>query len=600
MTPKVVVATLTWNQKSDVLECLSTLVKLDYPNYEIVVVDNGSTDGTPEAVQAQYPDVHVVRHPENFGCAEGVNGEIRYALQASADYLFIIANDATVESTTLTELVKVAEQDPKIGIVSPKVFYYGSTKKIWFAGGARFDWVRGRFHGFIQNVADDVSFDRQQDAEFFPGGFSLVRMEAIKKTGFLDPDYFIYFDDSDWSLRIHQAGYSGAYAPLARAWHKPSSALGMETDSFYYYRTRNRLFFVRKYAPGIFPVFLCYFFFEFISQTFPYLFRSGKKSQLRAVLLGIADFLRGKRGPREMGERIKRSKEQKRKQISTNEPRILVHVKWKIGDEIMVLPVFEALKKEYPRSFINAEVNYPELLKGNPFVDSVNAGEEFQSHRFLDLHQEARQRPRRDFLREIAGVKTWSEPKIYLNQEEREAARRQWKLEEGTLRIGISPSADWFSRQWPRKNWTELAEYFIHHLQAQVFVLGKHEEPLPMGIDLIGKTSLREAAALLSQFQLYIGSDSGLVHLAVAVGTPTVGLFGPLNPSLLIPERPHFQALWSDIECRGCWPDHRMKHRDHCPKVLPDCMSSIPVSRVIQASEKFTSRTCAPGLSSGF
>lgn len=596
-TPKVVVATLTWNQKSDVLECLSTLVKLDYPHYEIVVVDNGSTDGTSEAVQRQYPGVHLVRHPENFGCAEGVNGEIRYALQAGADYLFIIANDAVVEPSTLTELVKVAERDPKIGIVSPKVYHYGSKSRIWFAGGARFDWVRGRFHGFFQNVEDDGSFDEEQEAEFFPGGFSLVRTEAIKRTGFLDPDYFIYFDDSDWSLRIHRAGYSGRYAPRSRAWHKPSSALGMETEGFYYYRARNRLFFVAKYAPFVaLPIFFAYFFYELVFETLPCLFRSGSKAQLRAVLVGIADFFRGKRGGRTFEEKRKSPQiNTPTKQGLSHKPRMQVSIKWKIGDEIMALPAYEALKKDYPQTSIDAEVNYPELLKGNPFVDSVNGGEGVSPDRVIDLHQEARERPRRDFLREITGVRTWGEPKVYLDPEELEVVRKRWELQGEALRIGISPSADWFSRQWPRENWCRLAEYFIRRFKARVFVLGKHEESLPVGIDLIGKTNLREAAALLNQFQLYVGSDSGLVHLAVAVGTPTVGLFGPLNPALLIPERPHFLPIWTEVECRGCWPDYRMRHRDHCPKVSPDCMTSIPVSRVIEASEKFLSRICVPG-----
>lgn len=303
--PRVVVGTLTWNQKDDVLECLRSLLQLNYPNYEIVVVDNGSTDGTAEAIREQFPQVHVVRNKENLGCAEGVNGEIRYALAAGADYLFIIANDAVVEPSTLTELVRVAGKDPKIGIVSPKVYYYGgSGKRIWFARGAQFDWWRGRFYGFVQNVEDGGGFDQEEEADFFPGGFSLVRVEAIKKAGLLDPAYFIYFDDSDWSFRIRKTGFEGRYAPRARAWHKPSSALGMETESFYYYRTRNRFFFVKKYAPfPVFAGFLFFFFFEFVTNTLPTLYLSHQKPQIRAAFLGILDFFRGRMGRRDFPKR---------------------------------------------------------------------------------------------------------------------------------------------------------------------------------------------------------------------------------------------------------------------------------------------------------
>ena len=304
MTPKVVVATLTWNQKSDVLGCLGTLTKLDYPNYEIVVVDNGSTDGTSEAIREKFPQISIVRHSENLGCAEGVNGEIRFALQADADYLFIIANDATVEPTTLSELVRVAERDPRIGMVHPKVYYYNQPTRIWYARGAKIDWLRGRFFGFVQNVEDDGYYDEECEADFFPGGFTLVRMEAVKKAGLLDPDYFIFFDDTDWSLRIHRAGYAGRYAPRAKAWHNPSSSIGMESESFYYYRTRNRLVFFKKYSPfWLFPIHFLNILFELTFNTLPTLYLSDRKPQMGAVLLGIFDFFRGKRGQRHFNKR---------------------------------------------------------------------------------------------------------------------------------------------------------------------------------------------------------------------------------------------------------------------------------------------------------
>jgi len=603
--PKVVVGTLTWNQKADVLECLRSLVRLDYPNYEIVVVDNNSTDGTREAVRQEFPDVSIVRHSENLGCAEGVNGEIRYALQAKADYLFIIANDALAEPATLEELVRVAEKDPAIGVVFPKVYHYGSDRKIWFAKGCGvkdIDWFRGRFTGFVQNVDDDGSFDQEVEADFFPGGFCLVRIEAIKKAGFLDPDYFIYFDDADWLMRIHRAGFSGRFAPQANTWHKPSSSVGMESESFYYYRTRNQLLFCRKFAPrGMFPLFFIHFLFENFLRTMPGFYRHGKKGHAKAILLGLVDYLRGKRGAREFGKhrdgwisriRMKTagilSRPVSKLRFAVKRPlglkiKIKVHVNWNIGDEIMTIPAYEALKKKYPHSEIDAQVRHPELLAHNPFVDSVNR-KEFYPDLYVDLHRERKGKSRLDYMSEIVGDPGLGLPKVYIHEREIEAARKRWPLSGDYPLIAVSPGARWFSRQWGRENWIGLVESFIQRYKAAVFVLGKDEMPLPVGMDLIGKATLRETTVLLSQCHLFVGSDSGLVHLALAVGTPTVGLFGPLNPSYLIRNRPHFTAIWSDVECRGCWSDARMKVPDHCPKILPDCMSSIPVSRVLDAS----------------
>lgn len=656
--PKVVVGTLTWNQKEHVLECLRSLVALDYPNYEIVVVDNGSSDGTFEAVRRDFPSVRIVRHTENLGCAEGVNGEIRYALQAGADYLFIIANDATAEPQTLRELVRVAEKDPRIGSVFPKVYYFGGGKKIWFARGIKMrevDWLRGRFTGFVQNVDDDGRWDQEEEVHLYPGGFCLMRMEAVKKVGFLDPAYWIYYDDTDWLVRIHRAGYTGRYAPRARAWHKPASALGMETESFYYYRTRNRLFFYRKFSPaGQFYLFFVFFLAEFFLRTLPGLYRSDWKPQMQAALLGFVDFLRGKRGSRDFSKKGRglfgRALEQMTRRYRDRERkvrfwvkrkfggaiRIQVQLDWNIGDEIMAIPAYQVLKEMYPGCLVDAEVRYPELLRGNPFVDfvkgrpvgpppvpvpsqregtgtgtasappglgggasAVNEGKErkkFQPDLVMDFHGERRGMSRLEFLADRLGVTSLPLPEVYLDDEEVRDIARRFSITGSGLRIGMSTSsARWFARQWPKDKWIELAHSFTRQLGAEVFFLGKDDEPLGVGIDLIGKTTVREAACILSRCQLFVGSDSGLVHLALAVGTPTVGLFGPLDPGFLVAPRRGFIPIWSSVECRGCWSDGRMKYLDHCPKVLPDCMSSIPLSRVVQAADKLIAgRRLAP------
>ena len=114
MASKVIVATIVSDQKSDTLGCLRTLTALDYPHYEVVVVDNGSTHGSFQTIRQAYPQVRVVRHKENLGYGEGINGQIRYALQVGADYLFTIKSDVTVEPTTLTALVKTLDPASRI------------------------------------------------------------------------------------------------------------------------------------------------------------------------------------------------------------------------------------------------------------------------------------------------------------------------------------------------------------------------------------------------------------------------------------------------------------------------------------------------------
>ncbi len=601
--PKVVVATLTWNQKTDVLECLESLVQLDYPNYEIVVIDNASIDGTFEAVREKYPQVAIVRHTENSGAAGGVNSELRYAIQAQADYLLIIANDGKTEPFTLRELMNVAEKDKTLGAVFPKVYYWGSDTKIWFAKGIRvenIDWRRGQFKGFIQNVEDDGSFDEECEASLYPQGFCLLRMEAAKKAGFLQPGYFIYFEDADWFMRLYKAGYKGRYTGKARAWHKPSASVGgRESPLFYYYRTRNRLYFFQEHASRVdFMLFLFYFFAERLSEIYR-LYRSKQVPALKGMLWGVFDFFRKKQGPADLEKKISvsgRLIEFFKKKIPVFSPvvvsntknplKIRVKVNWNIGDEIMISPVFQALKEKYPQTVLDAEVNYPALLEGNPYVDGVNQRESFSPDFVLDAHKEVRGVSRIDLLCKSLGVASIPLPKVYLTEEEIKAARKRWSLAPDDFAIAITTSARWFSRQWERKKWVELVEDLMRMYSAKVFVLGKDETPLPVGINAIGQTSLRETAALMKNCRLFVGSDSGPVHLALAVGTPAIGLFGPLNPDYLITPRAGFTPIFSSVECRGCWSDGRMKHPDHCPKVEPDCMSSIPVSRVLQSANE--------------
>ena len=576
--PQVVVATVSWNQKGEVLSCLDSLTRLDYPRYEILVVDNASTDGTFEAVREKFPRVHLIRHTENLGCAEGFNQALRYALREKADYLLVVDSGGTVEASALAELTRAAESDSKVGAASPQVYDSREGHWVWFAGAE----------------------------SPLTGRFCLIRMEAVKRVGFWDPEYFIYFEDQDWFMRLRRAGFTGRFVPEAKAWHRPHSAIGFDSPRFHYYQTRNRLYFSKKHSPPFaFPFFFGNFLFGLFFKTLPELERSGRRAQARAVQLGLFDFLRGKRGPRDLSAeaptvwaRLARRGVDLWRNLtrrvrftvkrSLRRPLFIrVYMDWNVGDEIIALPAYEALKKKYPDSVIEVQTRHPDLLKGNPFVDRVNPRESLEPDRVVDLHRSPPGTSRIDFIRRLVGVSSLPEPKVYLTGEEILRVKEKWLTPTVGFRIAVCASLEWFfARQWEKNKLEEVVDYLIRRHNAQIFILGKNVEPLPVGINLINQTNLREAAALLSQCDLFMGSDSGLLHLALAVRTPSVGLFGPLNPAYLISGRPSFIPLYSEVECRGCWSEGRMKYRDHCPKIVPDCMTSISTASVIQAAEK--------------
>ncbi len=297
--PKVLIATLTWNQKQDTLECLASLQKVRYDNLEVMVVDNGSRDGTCEAIREGYPHVPIVRNEKNLGCAEGMNCNIRYMLGTDADFLFLLGNDTIVDPDVVSELVRVAVSDPRIGIVVPKIYYYDRPDVLWFARGCTMDWEKGIFTGLVQNIKDDGSQDADRDFDFSPGGFTFVRRSILEKGILLDPDYFIYFDDSDWYWRIKKDGWRFAYAPKAKVWHKPSSSVGMESPHFYYYRVRNRLLFMKKYvSSSAFRRFLLFFAWDYSWNTVYRLAREGKWACVSASMAGVRDFCLGRFGER--------------------------------------------------------------------------------------------------------------------------------------------------------------------------------------------------------------------------------------------------------------------------------------------------------------
>ena len=133
--PKISVVTLNWNRKHDTEECINALLRMSYQNFDIVVVDNGSEDASIDYLNEKFGHrIHIVANEKNLGYADGFNSGINYAMKQGAEYLFILNNDTRVHREALSELVKNAESDPKIGFVSGKVYHYNRPNVIQTVG----------------------------------------------------------------------------------------------------------------------------------------------------------------------------------------------------------------------------------------------------------------------------------------------------------------------------------------------------------------------------------------------------------------------------------------------------------------------------------
>jgi GT2 family glycosyltransferase len=289
--PRVAIVICNWNGREDTRECLSSLERLNYPNYEIILVDNGSTDGSAQIFRESYgeePRIRLLELEDNLGFAGGSNSGIAQGLRSGASYILLLNNDTVVDENFLTELIKAAGSDGEIGIVGPKVYQFGRDNTLESAGCRGISFLaQPVLRGNGQE--DQGQYDQEAEVTYISGCSLLIKSEVIDAIGLLDPDYFAYFEDWDWNLRARRAGYRILYVPGARIWHKSSRSTGWKSPRYYYYHTRSRLLFARKNIGwlGFFFLFLPYFLLYRVFLLLAILSLKGEGEAVWAVLRGL-------------------------------------------------------------------------------------------------------------------------------------------------------------------------------------------------------------------------------------------------------------------------------------------------------------------------
>lgn len=216
--PKVAVILLNWNNKGDTLECIESLKRVTYPNFEVLVVDNGSSDDSVSSIRAAYPDVTLIENKANLGFTGGNNVGIRQALANGADYVLLLNNDTVVDPAFLDKLVQVMESDPSIGIAGPKMYYYSEPRRIWCTGGKVNHW-RGEAWNLGNDEIDVGNFDKLTDVDFMNGCALIVTRKVLEDIGMLHEPMFCYFEENDFCARAKKHGYRIVYVPASKIWH---------------------------------------------------------------------------------------------------------------------------------------------------------------------------------------------------------------------------------------------------------------------------------------------------------------------------------------------------------------------------------------------
>lgn len=245
--PSVAMLILNYNGRDVTLQTLESVLRLDYPNVHVYVIDNGCTDDSVAAIEAEFPEVRQLHVKPNKGISWGLNHGIQHALEAEYDYLLLCNNDIEVAPDMLTRLIEVAESDPSIGCVGPKSYYYSDRERLWSTGG----WLR--FRESITRERGDGEldrgqYDRDEEVDYVNGCAMLVRREAAEAAGYWDPSYFLGIEDADFCVRLKRAGYRCFYAHRARLWHMISHSIGVYTPGRTFHTGRSSAIFVRKYA----------------------------------------------------------------------------------------------------------------------------------------------------------------------------------------------------------------------------------------------------------------------------------------------------------------------------------------------------------------
>lgn len=299
MAKKVTIVILNYNGARDTLACLSSLRAIDYPAYEIIVVDNASDDVQElvTAIRKDFLGVKIVALPQNRGFSGGCNVGIEHALVHQSDYVLLLNNDTTVASDFLTKLVEAAESDPRIGIAGAKIYFQNEPERIWYAGG-EFSWRNGGIHlgaGSIDTVKDDARITR---TSYVTGCTLLIKNEVIRRIKMMPEQYFMYYEDIDWSLTAHKAGYDTVVAHASHVWHAVSaSARHLGEPLLLYYHTRNALLLARRHAS--LPVrlgMLVWSGYFYAKQHVKIIFLPSTRPLATMIIRGIADFYHGKFG----------------------------------------------------------------------------------------------------------------------------------------------------------------------------------------------------------------------------------------------------------------------------------------------------------------
>lgn len=280
---------VNWNGKEINDDCIKSLEAQSFKDFEIVFVDNASTDGSYEHVKKTYPEVRTFETGANLGFAGGNNYGIK---RAKGDYIFMLNNDTVCDKDMLKNLV--AEKD-SADILGCKIYYY-EPKDVFWSVASKVNRLTSKASLVGKGEKDKGQHDEKKFVDQVVGAAIFINKKVFEKIGYLDENYFMYYEETEWQTRARKAGFKTMYVPDAKLWHKVAFSSGGDGPFSIYYLVRNRFYYIKDgfsklHWLHMFPL----TFLENIFRICLYLVK-GKPKTAKAVINGTIDFLKGKRG----------------------------------------------------------------------------------------------------------------------------------------------------------------------------------------------------------------------------------------------------------------------------------------------------------------
>jgi GT2 family glycosyltransferase len=249
--PRVSIIIVTWNGLHLLQRCLPSVLATAYPNLEVIVADNASTDGTAGWLQRTHPGVKVVCHPENWAFCRGNNAAVP---DATGEFVLLLNNDIEVPPGWLWPLVHEMTADPTVAAVQPKLLQIDDRQRFEYAGAAGghldrlgYPFTRGRL--FFTMESDAGQYDAPTDIFWATGAALLLRRSALDTVGLLDERFRLHMEEIDLCWRLHRAGYRVRVAPASEVYHIGGASLPQGSPEKVYYNFRNSLLLLYKHLP---------------------------------------------------------------------------------------------------------------------------------------------------------------------------------------------------------------------------------------------------------------------------------------------------------------------------------------------------------------